>query len=231
MTNFIVNIFFCMSITFVCYLISLKLYRKYKKSWLNPLYTASILLILLLLVLPIQGESYREGSFIFNQLLQLAVVSLAVPLYKQWSFLKKNFKKICTGVICGTALGLIAVLGMSQIFHLPEQTRASLIPRSVTLPIALTVSRDLGGLTSTTVIFVIISALISLTIGPKLLKRFGVRSKSAMGLAMGTSAQMLGANRSLVWGEEEGAMGSIAMTTSALFLSVFVPILAYISHL
>jgi putative effector of murein hydrolase len=31
-----------------------------------------------------------------------------------------------------------------------------------------------------------------------------------------------------VWGEEEGAMGSIAMTTSALFLSVLMPILPYI---
>ncbi|MDF2792183.1 MAG: protein YxaC, partial [Neobacillus sp.] len=50
----------------------------------------------------------------------------------------------------------------------------------------------------------------------------------AKGLAMGTSAQMLGANRSLLWGEEEGAMGNIAMTTSALFLSMVVPIIPYI---
>ncbi|WP_099157456.1 LrgB family protein [Virgibacillus ndiopensis] len=229
MTTFIINILFCISITIVCYFIGLKFYHKYKKAWLNPLYTASFLLILLLIAFPFEGVNYQEGSFIFNQLLQLAVVSLAVPLFKQWSFLKKNFRKICFGVICGTALGVITVLAMSHMFHLQEQLLASLIPRSVTLPIALTISSDLGGLTSTTVFFVVISALISLIIGPKLLQQFGIKSRSAKGLAMGTSAQMLGANRSLLWGEEEGAMGSIAMTTSAIFLSVLVPFIAYIS--
>lgn len=123
---------------------------------------------------------------------------------------------------------MISVLGMAQIFHLKHQLLASLIPRSVTLPIALTISSDLGGITSTTIFFVIISALISLIIGPKLLNQLGIKSKSAKGLAMGTSAQMLGANRSLLWGEEEGAMGNIAMTTSALFLSMVVPIIPYI---
>ncbi|WP_419888323.1 LrgB family protein [Neobacillus niacini] len=228
MILFMINIFFCLAITLACYFFSFKLYRKYKKAWLNPLYTASALLIFFLLIFHIHEDTYQQVSVVFNQLLQLAVVSLAVPLYKQWSFLKKNYKKIFAGVISGTVLGVIAVLGMAQLFQLKQQLLASLIPRSVTLPIALTISNDLGGITSTTIFFVIFSALISLMIGPKLLNQLGIKSKSAKGLAMGTSAQMLGANRSLVWGEEEGAMGSIAMTTSALFLSVLMPILPYI---
>lgn len=228
MTLLIINVMFCITLTITCYFLSLKLYRKYKKDWLNPLYTASILLVFLLFIFHIHEATYRQVNHIFNQLLQLAVVSLAVPLYKQWSFLKKNYKKILAGVICGTSLGMFSVLGMAQIFHLKHQLLASLIPRSVTLPIALTISSDLGGITSTTIFFVIISALISLIIGPKLLKQLGIKSKSAKGLAMGTSAQMLGANRSLLWGEEEGAMGNIAMTTSALFLSLVMPIIPYI---
>ncbi|PLR83297.1 LrgB family protein [Bacillus canaveralius] len=218
----------CIVFTLLCYLLGFQLYRKYKKDWLNPLYTAPVILIILLFACHIRGDTYQQGSLVFNKLLELAVVSLAVPLYKQWSFLKKNFNKICSGVVCGTVLGIISVIGLAQIFHLKQQLLASLIPRSVTLPIALTLSNELGGYTTTTVFFVIFSGLVSLTIGPKLLKRLGIRSKAAKGLAMGTSAQMLGANRSLLWGEEEGAMGSVAMTTSALFLSVIVPILPLI---
>ncbi|WP_337970278.1 LrgB family protein [Virgibacillus salexigens] len=224
----ILNAVFCITITLACYFLGLRLYRRYQKAWLNPLYTSSLLLIFLLIVSPIQKGAYQQGSSIFSLLLQLAVVSLAVPLYKQWPLLKKNYKKICIGVMCGTVLGVIAVLEMSHFFHLQEQLLASLIPRSATLPIALTISSDLGGLTSTTVLFVIMSALISLIIGPFLFKKLGIKSKSAKGLAMGTSAQMLGANRSLLWGEEEGAMGSVAMTISALFLTMLVPILPYI---
>ncbi|TDL72091.1 LrgB family protein [Rhodococcus qingshengii] len=223
-----VNAVFCIAITLACYFLGLKFYRRYQKAWLNPLYISSLLLIFLLIVSPIQEGAYQQGSSVFSPLLQMAVVSLAVPLYKQWPFLKKNYKKICIGVMSGTVLGVIAVLEMSRMFHLQEQLLASLIPRSATLPIALTISSDLGGITSTTVLFVIMSALISLIIGPFLLKKLGIKNKSAKGLAMGTSAQMLGANRSLLWGEEEGAMGSVAMILTALFLTILVPILPYI---
>lgn len=228
MSIIMLKVSFSMIITIGSYLLTLTIYRKYKKNWLNPLYTGSALLILILFIFHIHGETYQQVNFLFNQLMQLAVVTLAVPLYKQWSFLKKNYKKIFAGVTCGTLFGVASVIALGQLFHLNEQLQASLIPRSVTLPIALTIATDLGGLTSTTIIFVIISALFSVMIGPKLLQHFGIKSKSAKGLAMGTTAQMLGANRSFGWGEEEGAMGNVAMTTSALFLAILVPIVPYI---
>lgn len=228
MIDFFGNILFCVTLTTICYVFTLKLQKKYKKDWLNPLYTATFLLILILFSFHIEQGTYQQGSIIFSWLLKLAVVSLAVPLYKQWAFLKKNYQKICSGVIGGTFIGMVSVVGLAQLFHVKEQLMASLIPKSVTLPIALTISNDLGGLTSITVLFVICSAIISLLLGPSLLKHLGIHSKGARGLAMGTSAQMLGVNRSLVWGEEEGAMGSVAMVTSALFLSILLPILPFL---
>ena len=231
MITYTENILLCVVCTLLCYLSGLWLYIKYQKTWLNPLYTSSILLILLMFSGHIREDSYQEGSRIFNQLLQLAVVSLAVPLFKQWAFLKTNYKKILMGVFSGTLMGVLSAGVLASLFHLKHQLIASLIPKSVTLPIALTISRDLGGLTSTTVFFVVLSALISLTIGPYLFKGLGIKSKAAKCLAMGTSAQMLGANRSLLWGEEEGAMGSAAMITSAVVLSILVPVLPLILKL
>ncbi|WP_243450098.1 LrgB family protein [Neobacillus terrae] len=188
MITYTENVFFCVVFTLLCYLSGLWLYIKYQKSWLNPLYTSSVLLILLLVSGHIREDSYQEGSHIFNQLLQLAVVLLAVPLYKQWMFLKTNYKKILMGVFTGTAMGVISAGVLASIFHLKHQLVASLIPKSVTLPIALIISSDLGGLTSTTVFFVVLSALISLTIGPHLFKGLEIKSKAAKGLAMDTSA-------------------------------------------
>ncbi|NRD80110.1 LrgB family protein [Bacillus sp. BRMEA1] len=220
--------FTCISFTLFSYYTGFQLYKKYKWDWLNPLYTGSIILILLLLTCHIREETFQQGSMIFNQLLKLAVVSLAVPLYKQWPLIRKNYKKICTGVIGGSILGIFTVVTMAQLFHLNQQILASLITKSVTLPIALMISSDLGGLSSTTVFFVISSGLISLIIGPKLLNQFRIKTKGARGLAMGTSGQMLGANRSRLWGEEEGAMGSVAMITSAIFLTILMPILPFL---
>jgi putative effector of murein hydrolase len=223
--NVFLTSIFCILLTLGSYGICTIFYRKYKKNWLNPLFSSSCLLVLLLLIFHIPEETYSQTNSIFNFLLQLVVVSLAVPLYKQWSFIKRNYKKIFIGVMAGTAMGLLTVVLLAQIFHLKEQLLASLIPRSVTLPIALTISNSLGGLDSTTIIFVIISALISVFIGPKLMQQLGIKSKAAKGMAMGTTAQMIGANTSSIWGEEGWTMGNVAMTTSALLLTFAVPII------
>jgi predicted murein hydrolase (TIGR00659 family) len=222
------DVVFWIFFTIISYLFCLRVYSKFKKAWLNPLYTASLLLISILLIFHVQEGAYKDGSVIFNHLLKLAVVSLAVPLYKQWRFIKQNYQKIFTGVFGGTVMGVLSAVGLAQLFHLNQPLIASLVPKSVTLPIAITISNDLGGISSVTVCFVIISSLMSLTIGPNLFKRFGIKSKGARGLAMGLSAQMLGANRSLHWGEEEGAMGNVGMIASALFLSILIPILPFI---
>ncbi|PKR85506.1 LrgB family protein [Heyndrickxia camelliae] len=220
------EIIICTAFTILGYSLGSMIYNRYKRSWLHPLYTSTIFILIFLFLFHIHAETYQRGSVIFQPFLQLAVVSLAIPLYKQWNFIKQNFRKISIGVVTGTILGIISVILMAKAFHLNHLMTASLIPRSVTLPIALTVSNDLGGTASITVIFVMITGIFSLISGPNLLKKIGINSKAAKGLAMGTSAQMLGASRSMLWGEEEGAMGSAAMTTTAILFPILIPILS-----
>ncbi|CDQ40832.1 hypothetical protein GCM10007111_35420 [Virgibacillus kapii] len=69
MSFFIFNILLAITITISCYLLGLFLFKKYKKSWLNPLYTASVMVVILLLFTPIKGESYQEGIELFSLLL------------------------------------------------------------------------------------------------------------------------------------------------------------------
>lgn len=231
MKSMIVTNLFCFLSTLIIYSISLFLYRKVKKQWLNPLYTATALLLLLAHIFNLHESTLLKGSQIINFFLQVAVVSLAIPLYKQGKLLKRQFKKISTGVLSGTLLGVGSVIFLAHLFNLSSLLIASLIPKSVTLPVALTVSNNLGGVSSVTILFVVISGLTSLLLGPLLLTTTGIHSKAAKGLAMGTSAQMLGANRSLSWGEEEGAMGSVAMTTTALLFAIASPFLPHIINL
>ncbi|MFY4777353.1 LrgB family protein [Metabacillus sp. RGM 3146] len=228
MSTFLVSIICCMATTIIWYMISLKIFRQFKRNWLNPLYTSPVFILAFLFLFHVPFTTYQQGSFIFEQLLQLSIVSFAVPLYKQWPIFIRNVNKIFSGVLTGTVLGILAVFFMAKLFHFNHEVLASLIPRSVTLPIALSVSNGLGGITSTTVFFVLSSGLFSVIFGPHFLEKAGITSKAARGLAMGTSAQMLGANRSMLWGEEEGALGCIAMATSAIFLSAMLPLLLFL---
>jgi len=225
METMITNILFCTVLTVLSYVAGNKVFKKYKKAWLNPLYTVSVFIICLLTLSHINISQYSSGTGIFMLLLGTATVSLAVPLYKHIRMIKKHFVLIFTAVMPGTLLGVISIVVLAKFLHMNKELMFSLIPKSVTAPIALSVSQSLGGIPSLTILFVCVSAIFSLVIGPFLLRFVRIRSRIAMGLALGTSAQAIGANRAFEWGELEGAMGSIAMITSALFMSIFTPLL------
>jgi predicted murein hydrolase (TIGR00659 family) len=212
-------------ITLSCYFIGLRLFQKFNKSWLNPLYSSTVLIITLLNFLHIDVKSYTSGSGIFTAMLGTATVSLAIPLYKQYDTIKKYLSIIAFAVIPGTLIGVVSVVLLTKLLHLNHEIMSSMIPKSVTAPIALTISQAMGGIPSLTFLFIIISAVFSITTGPFLLKCTRIRSRIAKGLALGTSAQAIGASRAFEWGELEGTMGSIAMISSALTLSLITPFL------
>lgn len=213
------NILLCTVITVMSYVIGLRVFQTYNKAWLNPLYSVTVFIISLFLLLHLDFARYSSGTGIFTLLLGTATVSLAVPLYKQLRLIKKYFSIIVWAVIPGTLAGVVSVVLLNKALDLNREMMFTLIPKSVTAPIAVSISQSMGGIPSLTVMFVFISAIFSLLTGPILFKFIRVKSGIAKGLALGTSAQAIGANRAFEWGELEGAMGSIAMITSALFMS------------
>jgi predicted murein hydrolase (TIGR00659 family) len=218
------NVLLCTILTVMSYVVGVRVFRRFNKAWLNPLYTVTVSVICFLTLFHMDFETYTSGTGIFSLLLGTATVSLAVPLYKQIKLIRKHFLIIVCAVLLGTLTGVASVVLLAKVVHLNQEMMLSLIPKSVTAPIALSISDSLGGVPSLTVLFVVVSAVFSLITGPSLLKLGRFRSKIALGLALGTSAQAIGANRAFEWGELEGAMGSIAMITSALFMSLITPL-------
>lgn len=221
----IYKIVFCTITTALSYTLSAWLFNRFKKPWLNPLFTSSLIIIFFISVLHLNISVYTNGDGIFSFLLGTATVSLAIPLYTHLSMIKKYFFIIFMAVVPGTLMGVISVVLLTKLLHLNKEMMYSLIPKSVTAPIAISISETMGGIPSLTILFVVVSAIFSLVIGPFLLKIIKIHSKIAKGLALGTSAQAIGASRAFEWGEIEGTMGSIAMISSALFLSLITPLL------
>ncbi|MGA9173979.1 MAG: LrgB family protein [Thermoactinomyces sp.] len=227
MANPILNSALCAVITVVCYMVGVTLFRKFNKSWLNPLYTVTVMIICLLSIFHVDYKNYSAGCSIFSFFLGTATVSLAVPLYKQIQTLKRHLSIIIASVTGGTLAGVVSVVLLAKEMRLGDNVIFSLIPKSVTAPVALSISKSLGGVPSLTVLFVTLSAIFSLVTGPLLLKLGRIRSGIAKGLALGISAQVLGVSRAFEWGELEGAMGSVAISISALFMSILTPLLFY----
>lgn len=228
MEKLIESILLCTTITVISYLIGLKVFNRYHKPWLNPLYTVTVFIICMISLFHLNMDDYTSGSGLFSLLLGTATVSMAVPLYKHIKLIKRYFLVILWAVLSGTLTGVASVVFLTKLLHINKEIMITLIPKSVTAPIALSISQSVGGNPSLTLMFVLFSGILSLIIGPSILKHARIKSGIAKGLALGTSAQAIGAKRAFEWGELEGAMGSIAMITAAIIMSVFAPLILYI---
>ena len=101
----------------------------------------------------------------------------------------------------------------------------SLISKSITTPIGIALSKQLGGLLSVTVVAIIMTGIIGSIGGPFLYKVLKIKDKVALGIAMGASSHALGTARAMEIGETEGAMSGLTMAISGIVAVLLYPVL------
>ena len=212
-------------ITVIVFLLLNKLYIRFSNPFLLPILTTTILMVSLLSVFNISYDTYMVGGEWINQLLGPAVVALAFPLYKQWNILKEHIFTILGGVFLGVLCGMISGLLLGKLSDISEEIAVSILPKSLTTPVAVQISGDLGGIPSLTAVFVMIAGLTGAILGSFILKLFHIKNPVSKGIAMGTASHAIGTSKAFEFGELAFSMSSISMTLSAIFGSVLGPII------
>lgn len=225
MNNLISSPLFGIIISLITFEIGCFLYKNTKLSILNPLLISIILVILFLKQFNISISDYNKGGDIISFFLTPATVILAVPLYKKIELLKTHFIPILVGIFIGTLCGIFSILLLSKIFGLSRSITTSLIPKSVTTPIGMEISKQLGGIPSVTVAAIILTGIIGSVIGPFVCKFFRIKDKMAIGLAIGTASHAVGTTKALELGETEGAMSSLSIGIAGLITVFLAPII------
>jgi predicted murein hydrolase (TIGR00659 family) len=193
----------------------------------NPVLIAILILMALLRLTGTDYHTYFAGAQFIHFLLGPATVALAIPLYRQIQVIRKSALAILVALVCGsaTAVARAALLGWG--LGGSRQTVLSMIPKSVTTPIAMGVSETIGGLASLTTVVVILTGVVGASLGPWLLNRLRIKDPHARGLAMGTAAHGFGTARSLEEGEVNGAFAGLAMGLNGLLTAIAVPLLVH----
>lgn len=216
---------FGIMISLLAFEIGCMLYNKTKIAFFNPLFISQALIILLLLRFHISFEAYNKGGQLISFFLGPATVVLAVPLYKKLKLLKANAFAILTGITIGSIFGMISIIFLGKAFGLNELLRLSMIPKSVTTPIGMDVSSQLGGIPAVTVAAIIITGILGAIIGPYICKIFRIKDSVSVGIAIGTSSHALGTTKALELGETEGAMSSLSVGIAGLITVILAPIM------
>ncbi len=187
----------------------------------NPLILAIIIIISVLLLFKIPYDAYQEGGSIINMFLAPATACLAVSIYAKIQILKKNWLPILVGCTCGSLTSMLSVYGLCRLFALDDIMTASLIPKSVTTPIAVSISESHGGVVPVTVVAVIFTGILGSILAPVLIKIFRIKDSMTAGLSIGASSHAIGTSKALEIGEIEGAMSGLAIGVCGIITVIF----------
>lgn len=211
-------------ISILAYETGLFIYRKTKISLFNPLLIAILLVMGFIMKFGISLDTYNKGGNLISFFLGPATVILAVPLYKQLDSLKKEFIPIMAGVLTGCITTVFSVRFLSTRMGLSKELQESLIPKSITTPIGIELSKQLGGIPSVTVAAILITGILGAMIGPGVCKLLRITDRTATGIAIGTSSHAVGTTKAVELGEKEGAMSGLAIGVAGLFTVLLVSV-------
>lgn len=221
MQELVSSSFFGIALSIIAFWIGVKIQKKTGLVICNPLIIAIVLVSAVLLIFKIPYESYYEGGEIINMFLAPATACLAVSIYTKIELLKKNWLPIVVGASCGSLASMGSVYLMCRLFGLDEAMTASLIPKSVTTPIAVGIAGSHDGIVSITVVAVIFTGILGSILAPTLIKIFRVEDPMTAGLSIGACSHAVGTSKAIELGETEGAMSGLAIGICGILTVVF----------
>lgn len=225
MNELISNPMFGILITLIAYEAGLYLQRRTGLAILNPLLISTVLIIIFLVMTGIDYDTYNLGGKILTFFITPATVALAVPLYRNFKLLVENIWPILLGILGGIIINFISIYFLVKYTDLDEQLFYSLVPKSVTTPIGIELSSQIGGMPQITIAAIIISGLTGVIAGPIIFKVFRINDKVARGIAYGTTSHALGTTKAIEEGEVEGSMSGLSIGIAGLLTAIIVPVM------
>ena len=212
-------------LTILFFNIGIYIQKKTNKPIFNPLLIAILGIILFLSTTKIPYESYKLGGDRINFFLGPVTIVLAVPLYKQFDLFKKYLLEILIGISCGVVVSFISIKLIVHYTNADVDIINSLIPKSITTPMGISLTKTLNGVEAITVVSIILTGILGAIISPIVFKLGKINNPVAKGIALGTSAHALGTTKALEMGEVEGAMSGLSIGISGIITVILIPII------
>ena len=199
--------------------------KKGKLPIFNPTLIATILVILFALATKMDIGQYKSGMTALSWLMTPATISLAVPMYEQFQVLKKNLPAIAAGVAAGAVSCVVMLLLGGILLGFEGTLTISLLPKSVTTAIGVSLSELFGGMGAVTTAAIIVTGIFANMMGTSFCKWFRITDPVAQGVAFGTAGHVIGTAKANELSELTGAVSSLSLVVAGLLTAVLFPVL------
>ncbi|WP_226692888.1 MULTISPECIES: CidB/LrgB family autolysis modulator [Rodentibacter] len=211
--------------------LALQINKRWKSVIFNSFILTVLILVLVLVIGKIPYDDYMEGNAPINNLLSLSIVALALPLYEQLKQIAKQWRIILSVVLLASLFSMFTGAILALILGATPEMIATILPKSITTPIAMEVSSHLGGIPSVTAVGVVLAGLQGSIFGYLILKKIGLRHQEAIGLSVGSVSHVLGTVSCMEINAKAGSYSSISLVLCGIISSILSPLVFKIIYL
>jgi predicted murein hydrolase (TIGR00659 family) len=221
---------FGLTATLVVYVLAQAVYtRLHQVPWANPVLWTVLVLAAALLMSGVPYPSYFAGAQFIHFLLGPAVVALAWPLWQRRTELRQRWQRLLLAALLGGFSASASALLLAWAVGLPLEVMLSLVPKSVTAPVAMGIAEKIGGIPALAAVFAVITGLVGALAAKYLFDALRIPTTpdgwAARGFALGTSAHGIGAARALQVNPGAGAYAALALGLQVVLASLLMPFL------
>lgn len=193
-----------------------------------PILITAVAIIFILKTLSVSYVTYNQSASLITFLLAPATLALAYPLYKNLDVLKRHKRAIYFGLLFATIIATTSTYFLGKLFHADFSIIMSMIPKSVTTPIAVAISENIQGIPELTACLVILTGLIGGLLGHRVLKFLKIKNDVAIGLSIGASSHILGTTRCIEKGnDKQVAISTLALIITGVFTAIIAQVIFY----
>lgn len=201
-------------------------------SKLPPIVMAGVLLILTLEIFHIDFSKYNESASFLTLMLAPATIALGYPIYKNIALLTKYKRVIYLSFFIATLVAIVGTYIIGRLCHSELSLIKSILPKSVTAPIAIEISKLSGGISELTACVVVLTGVFGALFGHKILKLINVKNDIAIGLSIGAASHVIGTAKCVeIQKEKQVVMASVSFIIVGILTAIIIPLFLYIMNM
>ncbi len=220
---------FGLTATLVVYVLAYSLYQRlHQAPWANPVLWSVLVIASGLLATDVDYPTYFAGAQFIHFLLGPAVVALAWPLWLRRVELQRRWGRLLLAALAGGTASAGSALLLGWAWGLPQDVLLSLVPKSVTAPVAMGIADKIGGIAALAAVFAVLTGIVGALLGKYLFDALRIPTDAAgwaaRGFALGTVSHGIGAARAIAVNADAGAYAGLALALQVLLASVLIPL-------
>ncbi len=215
--------------TLAAYVVADSLQARLKRNPVaNPVLMAVVALVVVLNATGTPYQTYFDGAQFVHFMLGPATVALAVPLADKMSEVRRLLVPMLAAVLVGSLTAAGTAVAVAWLLGASRTTLLSLAPKSVTTPIAMAVSQQMGGAPGLTAVLVILTGIVGAVAVTPLMNAMGLRDFAARGFAAGVASHGIGTARAFQVNELAGTFAGLGLALNGVLTAILLPPLARI---